>query len=103
MNSLDWLQGVRRPRVRVAARSAGEKCEIIFSDNGPGIPAANAERVFEPLFSGKEGGHGMGLTIARAIVELHRGEIGVLVDRRRPGANLKILMPCKRSRATMHR
>lgn len=103
MNSLDWLQGVRRPRVRVAVRSAGGKCEMIFSDNGPGIPAANAERVFEPLFSGKEGGHGMGLTIARTVVELHRGEIGVLVDRRRPGASVRILMPCKRSRATMHR
>ncbi len=74
-NSLDWLEGIRQPRIRIMTRTAGDRCEIIFSDNGSGIPAATADRVFEPLFSGKEGGRGMGLTIARSIMELHGGEI----------------------------
>jgi signal transduction histidine kinase len=101
-NSLDWLHGVRLPRIRISARRSGQKCEIIFSDNGPGIPGAVADRVFEPLFSGKEGGQGMGLTIARSIVQLHGGEIHALTDGRRSGASIRILLPRKRSRATVH-
>jgi signal transduction histidine kinase len=84
------------------SRPAGDRCEIVFSDNGSGIPDGIADRVFEPLFSGKEGGRGMGLTIARSIVELHGGEISALVDGRRRGANIRMLLPRKRSRATIH-
>jgi signal transduction histidine kinase len=101
-NSLDWLHGVRLPRIRISARRSGQKCEIIFSDNGPGISGADADRVFEPLFSGKEGGQGMGLTIARSMVKLHGGEIHALTDGRRSGASIRILLPRKRSRATVH-
>lgn len=101
-NSLDWVHGVRLPRIRISARRSGQKCEIIFSDNGPGIPGAAADRVFEPLFSGKEGGRGMGLTIARTIVQLHGGEIHALTDGRRTGASVRILLPRKRSRASVH-
>jgi signal transduction histidine kinase len=61
-----------------------------------------ADRVFEPLFSGKEGGQGMGLTIARSIVKVHGGEIHALTDGRRRGASIRILLPRKRSRATVH-
>ena len=61
-----------------------------------------ADRVFEPLFSGKEGGQGMGLTIARSIVKVHGGEIQALTDGRRRGASIRILLPRKRSRATVH-
>jgi signal transduction histidine kinase len=100
-NSVDWLRGVRRPRIRIVARRSDERCEIIFSDNGPGIPAAFADRIFEPLSSGKEGGHGMGLTIARNIVNVHGGNIRVLTDGRRRGASFQILLPRKRSRATL--
>jgi signal transduction histidine kinase len=95
------MHGIRRPRITVAARTSGPSCEIVFSDNGPGIPPGLADRVFEPLFSGKEGGQGMGLTIARNLVEMHGGQISVLIDGRRRGANIKILLPRKRSRATV--
>jgi C4-dicarboxylate-specific signal transduction histidine kinase len=101
-NSLDWLHGIREPRIRVAARTSDQNCEIIFSDNGPGIALGIAERVFEPMFSGKEGGQGMGLTIARNLVTAHGGQISVLTDGRRRGANIRILLPRKRSRATVH-
>jgi signal transduction histidine kinase len=101
-NSLDWLHGIRQPRIRVTARTADQHCEIIFSDNGPGIAPGIADHVFQPLFSGKEVGQGMGLTIARNVVTVHGGQISVLTDGRRRGANIRILLPRKRSRATLH-
>jgi nitrogen fixation/metabolism regulation signal transduction histidine kinase len=61
-----------------------------------------AARVFEAGFSMKEGGRRMGRTIARRLMEGHGGRIDVLVDGRRQGANLRIVLPRKRSRATFY-
>lgn len=100
-NSIDWLRGVEERRIRIQAWAEDEKCSLLFSDTGPGIPTANAERVFEPFFSTREGGQGMGLTIARSIVALHGGSIEVLTDQRRRGANIRVVLPRRRSRATI--
>jgi signal transduction histidine kinase len=101
-NALDWARRVEAPRIRIVVAAVGEYCEIVFSDNGPGIPADIAGRVFEPLFSRKEAGRGMGLTIARQLVESHGGCISVIIDGRRKGAAFQILLPRKRSRATIY-
>jgi signal transduction histidine kinase len=102
INSLDWMQGVQSPRIRVNLAAMDENVEIIFSDNGPGVPGAISHLIFNPLFSRKEGGRGMGLTIARQLVESHGGCIHLLLDGRRRGANFRILLPRKRSRATLY-
>jgi signal transduction histidine kinase len=99
-NSLDWAKGEESPKIRLTLRGAGDMCELIFSDNGPGIPFELAERIFDPLVSGKEGGRGMGLTIARQMVEAHGGRIVLLTDARRRGANFLLSLTRKRSRAT---
>ena len=101
-NSLDWARRVEWPRIRLVVSGLEGYCEIVFSDNGPGIPIEIAGRVFEPLFSRKEGGRGMGLTIARQMVEAHGGRIGAIIDGRRKGAAFQILLPRKRSRATIY-
>jgi signal transduction histidine kinase len=101
-NAVDWLHLTAQPLVRVRARETDGRCEIVFSDSGPGIPAADAERVFEPGFTTREVARGMGLTLARDIIGRHGGTIEVLVDGRRSGANLRILLPRKRPRATVH-
>jgi signal transduction histidine kinase len=100
-NSLEWLEGRRRPVVRVTARPRGDLCELVVADNGPGIPRRIASRVFDPLFSAREGGHGMGLAVARALIEAHGGEISVVHDGRRRGAAFRILLPRKRARSTV--
>jgi len=84
-NSLDWARRVESPKIRIVVSAANENCEIVFSDNGPGIEADIASRIFEPLFSRKEGGRGMGLTIARQMVEAHGGRISVILDGRTKG------------------
>ena len=46
---------------------------VEIEDTGPGIPAALQERIFHPLVSGREGGSGLGLTLAQNFVNQHHG------------------------------
>ena len=101
-NSIDWARRVETPKIRIVVSVTESNCEIVFSDNGPGIEIDIAGRIFEPLFSRKEGGRGMGLTIARQMIEAHGGRINVILDGRRKGAAFQVLLPRKRSRATIY-
>jgi two-component system nitrogen regulation sensor histidine kinase GlnL len=49
--------------------------ELHIEDNGPGIPEALKDRIFYPLVSGREGGSGLGLTLAQTFVQQHQGSI----------------------------
>ncbi|MFO1286875.1 MAG: nitrogen regulation protein NR(II) [Rubrivivax sp.] len=49
--------------------------ELHIEDNGPGVPEAIRERIFQPLVSGREGGSGLGLTLAQTFVQQHQGTI----------------------------
>ncbi|MGH8640484.1 MAG: ATP-binding protein, partial [Burkholderiales bacterium] len=48
---------------------------VDIADDGPGIPAELQERVFHPLVSGREGGSGLGLTLAQTFINQHHGMI----------------------------
>ena len=65
--------------MRVWAREAGSWVELHFRDNGCGIPEAEQRRIFEPFFSNKGDGLGMGLglSICGRILEEHRAKISV--------------------------
>ncbi len=65
---------------------------VIVDDDGPGIAAARREDVFRPYESGKPGGIGLGLTIARDIVRAHGGDI-VLEDSPLGGLRARIRLP----------
>lgn len=75
-NAAEALADHPRPRVAVRARTApGAKVLIEIADNGPGLPPRRREALFEPLQSSKPEGMGIGLSIARSIVEAHDGRI----------------------------
>lgn len=77
-NALEALAGAgdRPRRLTVSTRSLpfGE-VEVAVADTGPGLDPAIVPRIFEPFFSTKPGGMGMGLMFCRAIVEAHGGRI----------------------------
>jgi signal transduction histidine kinase/ABC-type uncharacterized transport system substrate-binding protein len=68
--------------------------EFSTSDSGTGIPPDKLKEVFEPFFSTKPSGMGMGLSIARTIVESHGGTI-VAQNQTRGGATISIKLPVK--------
>ena len=49
--------------------------ELHIEDNGPGVPQAIRDRIFYPLVSGREGGSGLGLTLAQTFVQQHQGTV----------------------------
>jgi two-component system sensor histidine kinase HydH len=76
--------------VRVFTERARLVIEVI--DRGPGVPAADRDKIFEPFFTGKTRGTGLGLAIAKRMVELHGGSIAVF-DNQPTGARFRIEIP----------
>jgi len=64
-------------RVDIVAMRADETVCCMVRDTGPGIPAENLERVFEPLFTTKARGIGLGLAVSRTIARANGGELSV--------------------------
>jgi signal transduction histidine kinase len=63
---------------RIAIRTAsgdGQEVQLEISDTGPGIAADQAERIFDPFYTTKASGTGLGLALCRSIVEDHRGRL----------------------------
>jgi PAS domain S-box-containing protein len=102
VNARDALEGVERPDMQktITVRSfhdAEKKAaRIVFSDNGPGIPAKIIDRVFEPFFTTKEigKGTGLGLSISYGIIRSHGGTMRV--DSSEGGTTFAIDLPIKK-------
>ena len=78
MNGADAMNSVTdRPRVlRVGSKVNGEgSIEVTIGDSGTGIEEAIRHRIFDPLFTTKPTGMGMGLSICRRIIEAHGGRL----------------------------
>ena len=65
----------RGGRLAIGARRVGGGVELTVSDSGAGIDAESQKRIFEPFFSTKESGTGLGLALTKQIIEEHGGEI----------------------------
>ena len=78
-NALEALSSgdsaVREVLIRSVRTTAGE-IEIAVSDSGPGLPAQVLQRMFDPFFSTKESGTGLGLPISNTVVRAHGGTLG---------------------------
>ncbi|MDD2761400.1 MAG: ATP-binding protein, partial [Methylomonas sp.] len=74
LNSIQIIPANGRIRVHTDC-SGSESVKITIEDNGPGIPAENCARLFDPFFTTREGGIGLGLTVTQQIVSVHGGRI----------------------------
>lgn len=82
-------------RIEIKVGNRGDKVVTEVSDNGPGIPPAERERVFQRLYRVEKSrttpGSGLGLSLVRAIADLHGAELSL--DDNRPGVTVRIAFP----------
>ena len=83
--------------IEIRERKEGQEILVEFEDDGPRIPEALAEKIFQPFFTTKEEGTGLGLSIATRIVEEHRGRLTVSSTGIR-GSVFTIRLPVKEQR-----
>lgn len=76
-NALDAVSHMPHERrmVTITTRRTGSDVEVVIEDQGGGIAADDQQRVFEPFFSTRDGGMGMGLAISLSIIRSHMGEL----------------------------
>ncbi|GAB3423472.1 sensor histidine kinase [Niabella aquatica] len=78
MNAIDALKTAVQPKISLAAyRSNDNRVVVTVSDNGTGIEADVLEKIFIPFFSTKTNGNGIGLSLCKQIMLLHKGNIYV--------------------------
>jgi len=92
---LNALQATPRGgAIAVETAQEGQRLLIEVRDSGEGIPADKLERVFDLFFTMREGGTGLGLPIARRIIEEHGGKL-TLASRPGQGTSARILLPVR--------
>jgi signal transduction histidine kinase len=100
VNAIDAMSGTSGENRIVSLRTSrvDNVAELSISDRGPGIPAERLKDVFEPFFTTKAEGMGMGLSIARTLVEAHNGQISA-VNEPGAGAVFRVRLPIARHAA----
>ena len=96
-NALEACTGAGgAPRIAIQSEidSAAKVSRISVTDNGPGIPVALRERVFQPFFTMKRNGTGLGLALVQKIIVFHNGRI-VVGASPAGGASLQITLPIR--------
>lgn len=95
-NSIYWLQLEKETKREIfieVIRISEERVDIIFSDSGIGIPDKNKEKIFEPYFSTKPNGVGLGLSIAGEIVnDYYDGKLELMSKGPLKGATFRIIL-----------
>jgi nitrogen fixation/metabolism regulation signal transduction histidine kinase len=89
----DAREGQPRGHVIVRAQPDDSGVALVVADDGPGVPEAARERVFDPYFTSKTEGTGLGLAIVKKIVIEHNGSIAAGRSERLGGAEFVVVLP----------
>jgi signal transduction histidine kinase len=99
LNATDALNGVERERtLLVRTESRAGEVRLSVADNGIGIRPDQLQRVFEPFWSTKSNGMGMGLAICQSIIAAHQGRITAM-NNAEHGATFIVELPFRETAA----
>jgi C4-dicarboxylate-specific signal transduction histidine kinase len=82
------------PAVAIATQRSGTAVRLIVADSGPGMPPEGMARIFDPFYTTRPDGLGVGLSISRSIVEVHGGELSA-GNQPSGGAEFVITLPAE--------
>jgi signal transduction histidine kinase len=93
-NAFQAVNGLENPKVMVVTKPTENGIQITVSDNGPGIPEAIKDKIFQPFFTTKPTGQGtgLGLSLSYDIVKAHGGSIKI-ESNENEGATFTIELP----------
>jgi two-component system sensor histidine kinase HydH len=94
--AMNGNDGLLRLSISPESSQGAEGVAVTVEDSGPGVPAAIREQIFNPFFTSKKDGVGLGLAIVAKIVDDHRGSIRLENDSL-PGARFRVFLPATRT------
>ena len=77
INAIDAVAANINPQIQICVKTTESKTKIIIKDNGKGIKAEDLDKIFIPFYTSKKQGSGIGLSLSRQIMRLHKGNIYV--------------------------
>jgi two-component system sensor kinase FixL len=94
-NAAEAMEGLAVQAVTVTAARIGDRVSIRVADTGPGLPDKIRSTLFQPFATTKSDGLGVGLSICRAIVESHGGQLVYVSNRSGDGAAFQLTLPAE--------
>ena len=90
LNAMQAIQS--HGRIEISVTIQDDRIKLILQDSGPGIDASILDKIWDPFFTKKEKGTGLGLGIVKQILEVHKGQISIS-NASQGGARVEILLP----------
>jgi len=98
MNAIEAMTQVSGPRELLISSGADDAKDVVVvvRDSGPGLDSKSLDRLFEPFYTTKPQGMGMGLAICRSIIEAHDGRLWATANEGRGAAFQFTLQACSK-------
>lgn len=93
VNACHAVSDTQSPKITVSAEKSNRKVLITFSDNGSGMTKSEAEKIFEPFYTTKASGTGLGLYVVKLLAERNGGKIDIAERYRSRGTAFKLEFP----------
>lgn len=93
MNAVDAMRETGGGTLTVRTRVVEDQLQVVIEDTGPGIPADKLKYIFDPFYTDKEGGTGLGLAVTYSIIEKNRGKIKI-ESQIGAGTKFKVILLC---------
>lgn len=93
-NTVEATRGCTDPAIRIHARVEADWLHVSVRDNGPGACEATLARLFEPFYTTRAQGLGLGLSICHSIIERHGGRVRAELADDSPGLVVTFTLPC---------